>query len=85
MTSILTRRSMLRGLFATPAIVAASSLMPIRGIIYGMGEADVLVFPGNLLAIRDLLLPGLRCVVGQYSTWPTAWDNLFDGECRDIS
>ena len=28
----ITRRSILRGLFATPAIVAASSLMPIRGV-----------------------------------------------------
>jgi len=27
------RRSILRGLFAMPAVVAASSLMPIRGII----------------------------------------------------
>lgn len=32
MSGIITRRSLLRGLFATPAIVAASSLMPLRGI-----------------------------------------------------
>lgn len=33
MSSIVTRRSLLRGLFAAPAIVAVASLMPIRGII----------------------------------------------------
>lgn len=33
MTSIITRRTLLRGMFATPAIVAASSLMPLRGIV----------------------------------------------------
>ena len=32
MTSIITRRSLLRGLLAAPAIVAASSLMPIRDV-----------------------------------------------------
>jgi hypothetical protein len=32
MSAIITRRSLLRGLCATPAIVAASSLMPIRGL-----------------------------------------------------
>lgn len=32
----ITRRSILRGLFATPAIVAASSLMPIRGIVQSL-------------------------------------------------
>ena len=32
MTMIYSRRSILRGLFAMPAIVAASSLMPIRGV-----------------------------------------------------
>jgi hypothetical protein len=33
MSSILTRRNFLRGLLAAPAVVAASSLMPIRGIV----------------------------------------------------
>jgi hypothetical protein len=32
MSAIITRRSLLRGLCATPAIVAASSLMPLRGL-----------------------------------------------------
>jgi len=31
--TILTRRSLLRGLVATPAVVAVSSLMPVRGIV----------------------------------------------------
>ncbi len=31
--TIFTRRSLLCGLFAAPAIVAAGSLMPIRGIV----------------------------------------------------
>lgn len=30
---LITRRSILRGLFACPAIVAASSLMPVRGVV----------------------------------------------------
>lgn len=30
---LIERRALLRGLFAMPAIVAASSLMPIRGVI----------------------------------------------------
>lgn len=33
MTSVLTRRSILRGLFAAPVVVAASSLMPLRGLM----------------------------------------------------
>ena len=32
MAFMIARRSLLRGLFAAPAIVAAASLMPIRGI-----------------------------------------------------
>ena len=32
----------------------------------------------NVAAIRDLLLPGLRGVVGEYKQWPTIWPKLFD-------
>ncbi len=32
----------------------------------------------NVSAIRDLLLPGLRGVVGEYKQWPTIWPKLFD-------
>lgn len=32
----------------------------------------------NVSAIRDLLLPGLRGVVGEYKQWPAIWPKLFD-------
>lgn len=32
----------------------------------------------NVSAIRDLLLPGLRGVVGEYKQWPSIWPKLFD-------
>ena len=32
----------------------------------------------NVAAIRDLLLPGLRGVVGEYKQWPAIWPKLFD-------
>jgi hypothetical protein len=32
----------------------------------------------NVSAIRDLLLPGLRGVVGEYKQYPTIWNKLFD-------
>ena len=33
--------------------------------------------PVNLSQIRDLLLPGLRGVTGQYDQIPTRWDKVF--------
>ena len=32
----------------------------------------------NVAAIRDLLLPGLRGVTGEYKQWPAIWPKLFD-------
>src|SRR5271154_4420771 len=32
----------------------------------------------NVSAIRDLLLPGLRGVTGEYKQWPAIWTKLFD-------
>jgi hypothetical protein len=32
----------------------------------------------NVAALRDLLLPGLRGVVGEYRQWPAIWPKLFD-------
>ena len=32
----------------------------------------------NLGAVRDLLLPGLRGVTGEYTQWPNIWGKLFD-------
>lgn len=34
--------------------------------------------PVNLAAIRDLLLPGLRGLEGQYKQIPTQWDKVFE-------
>src|SRR6185312_8730713 len=34
--------------------------------------------PVNLPQIRDLLLPGLRGVVGEYKQYPAIWPQLFD-------
>lgn len=42
MTELIHRRSLLRGLFAAPAVVAVSSLMPIRGIIMPIGWGGVI-------------------------------------------
>jgi hypothetical protein len=32
----------------------------------------------NVAAIRDLLVPGLRGVVGEYKQWPAIWPKLYD-------
>ena len=32
----------------------------------------------NVAAIRDLLVPGLRGVTGEYKQWPAIWPKLFD-------
>ena len=32
----------------------------------------------NVSAVRDLLLPGLRGVTGEYKQWPAIWPKLFD-------
>ena len=68
MTALVHRRNVLRGLLAAPAIVAANSLMPIRGVVMFADPLDsaTLGMGYNVASIRDLLLPGLRCVVGDY-------------------
>lgn len=38
--AIISRRSILRGLFSAPAIVAVSSLMPIRGLVMPRALTD---------------------------------------------
>lgn len=36
--------------------------------------------------IRDLLMPGLQGVVGQYSQWPSMWAQVFeDAEPRIVA
>lgn len=42
--TVLTRRSFLRGLVAAPAIVAASNIMPIRGLLWSAPKDDIFVF-----------------------------------------
>jgi len=39
----------------------------------------------NVGAIRDLLLPGLRGVVGEYKQWPAVWPKLFDQGKSDMA
>ena len=63
---ILSRRHFLRGLFAAPAVVAAASLMPIRGIVMPVegwvpitskmpGDVDfVFVAAGDKLTMEDI-------------------------------
>lgn len=55
MADLIRRRSFLTGLaaaFAAPAIVRATSLMPVRGIVMDLNEENVLKLAG------DMLLPG---------------------------
>lgn len=57
---MLNRRLLLRGMFAMPAVVAASSLMPIRGIIM---PNKFIIAPGSRVADYqkiDKLLLGLK-------------------------
>ena len=39
----------------------------------------------NVGAVRDLLLPGLRGVVGEYKQWPAIWPKLFDQGKSDMA
>ncbi len=61
---MISRRLVLRGLIAAPAIVAVGSLMPIRGII--MPKIDIITPPENFIATRrssaemQVLIDGLK-------------------------
>src|SRR5215469_12443741 len=39
----------------------------------------------NVSAVRDLLVPGLRGVVGEYKQWPAIWPKLFDQGKSELS
>ena len=39
----------------------------------------------NVAATRDLLLPGLRGVTGEYKQWPAIWPKLFDQGKSEMS
>jgi hypothetical protein len=74
MLIMLHRRSLLRGLFAAPAVVAVSSLMPIRGIVM-----DTLILPyiplqGNPFALSDDLS---RLYIWNGDKW-VVWTNMQD-------
>jgi hypothetical protein len=71
-SSIITRRSLLRGLFAMPAIVAADRLMPIRGLIL----PDVELVMPDVQTIRNLLLPGLYGIHSS-ELIPMRWSEIF--------
>lgn len=69
---LITRRSLLRGLFAAPAIVAASSLMPIRGLVL----ADELS-TAELVALLDGRLDaGHR---GAWNAQSRQWEAAYPG------
>ncbi len=55
------RRSLLRGLFVAPAIVAFDSLMPIKGI--------PLIIPFTAADIPEIALPERQYYMGMYGNW----------------
>jgi hypothetical protein len=81
---ISTRRAFLTGmvsLIASPAIVRASSLMPVKiiepeiiQISYGIARTGGGVCLDN---IRDLLLPGLRKIVLDDEKYAKQWEETF--------
>lgn len=80
----LTRRSFLGGaaaLLAAPAIVRASSLMPVYVIDDPANVFNAL----NPAAIRDLLCPGLQLITGVYHPLPEFWINHFREHPEDIA
>jgi hypothetical protein len=86
---ISTRRAFLTGmvsLVASPAIVRASSLMPVKiiepeiiQISYGIVPVNVARTGGGvcLSTMRDLLLPGLRNIVLKEDKYANQWDEVF--------
>ena len=84
-----TRRAFLTGLIsfvAAPAIVRASSLMPVKMIEpeiiqigYGITRMDVARTGSGvcLTTIKDLLLPGLRNLVLKEDKYSAMWEKVF--------
>lgn len=83
------RRGFISGLIsfvAAPAIVRASSLMPIKaletefdGLAASLALTKEIIAANifNLGAVRDALLPGLFEVRMSYDVLPSAWETLF--------
>jgi hypothetical protein len=98
----LARRQFLVGLFAAPAIVRASSLMHINpaatrpfvpymdALVESFNQTKQLVAARSLCEIRDLLLPGVREIVGKYADISGQYDKIlvlseFGGRCPDLT
>lgn len=89
MSSILTRRSLIRGLIAAPAVVAASSLMPVRGIIMAADGPLIECFDrSHVIDALNYLLMGC-----QEALKPIPWSQIrsgvayrtdLEGEWRDF-
>jgi hypothetical protein len=81
---LLDRRKFLIGMLgvaAAPMIVRASSLMPVRSVVLVDYWDPAYPGPfnrrGDLRALRELLLPGLRHVFGSYPAQPSQWYDVF--------
>jgi hypothetical protein len=90
---ILPRRKVLTGLFgfvAAPAVVKASSLMPVKSFV----EPELYTFPNRvwvpkssavtLSQLREILKPGLQKMFDDmYEDHSEQWDNVFRSAWHD--
>jgi hypothetical protein len=78
-----TRRGFLRGmatLIAAPAIVRASSIMPVRVLDEEWSPSQIIRFrtgPISMTQMRELLLPGLREISMRYTGVQNRWPGVF--------
>lgn len=84
---LITRRNIITGLatlFAAPAIVRASSLMPVRAMDgeilrkFTVTAYDAYGQPMSLILLRDRTLHGLKNLYASYEKIPTQWELVFD-------
>jgi hypothetical protein len=72
MAQLLTRRRLLRGLVAAPAVVAIGSLMPLRGIVQAINPVGIYtVLPEltvDLSAILEASIDGENWIQGELNT-----------------
>jgi hypothetical protein len=87
---IMPRRKFLTGLLglvAAPAVVKASSLMPVKVVT----ASELYTFPNrvwvppssgiNLAQLRELLRPGVEKMIDEmYAEHPGQWKSIFAGE-----
>ena len=77
----LPRRSFITGLvslLAAPAIVRASSLMPVKALPFDNINIRFEAGTYNLREVQNLLLPGLEEIRSQYELLPAVWERLFN-------